>query len=42
LTQSGIDAAIAIDQAVNSPRENNHVTFNQAARQNGTLAVFDP
>ena len=40
LTKSGIDAATAIDQAVNSLRENNNLTFNQAARQNGTCGRY--
>jgi hypothetical protein len=40
LTQSGIDAATAIDQAVSALRENNNVTFNQAARQNGTCGRY--
>ena len=40
LTQSGIDAAAAIDQAVTALRENNNVTFNQAARQNGTCGRY--
>jgi hypothetical protein len=40
LTQSGIDAATAIDQAVSGLRENNNVTFNQAARQNGTCGRY--
>ena len=40
LTKAGIDAATAIDQAVNALRENNNVTFNQAARQNGTCGRY--
>ena len=39
-SQAGIDAATAIDQAVSALRENNTVTFNQAARQNGTCGRY--
>jgi hypothetical protein len=40
LTQSEIDAATAIDQAVTAFRDNSTVTFNQAARQNGTCGRY--
>jgi hypothetical protein len=37
---AGIDAATAIDQAISALRESNDVTFNQAARQNGTCGRY--
>ena len=40
LTQSGLDAAAAIDQAVKALSADNAVTFNQAARQNGTCGRY--
>jgi len=40
LSQTQIDAATAIDQAVTALRENSNVTFNQAARQNGTCGRY--
>jgi hypothetical protein len=40
LTQSGIDAATAIEQVVTALSGNNNVTFNQAARQNGTCGRY--
>jgi hypothetical protein len=39
-SQTQIDAATAIDQAVTALRENSNVTFNQAARQNGTCGRY--
>jgi hypothetical protein len=39
-SQAGIDAATAIGQAVNALRENSNVTFNQAARQNGSCGRY--
>jgi len=39
-SQAGIDAATAIGQAVGAMRENSNVTFNQAARQNGTCGRY--
>jgi hypothetical protein len=39
-SQAGIDATTAIDQAVSALRENSNVTFNQAARQNGTCGRY--
>ena len=39
-SQAGIDAATAIGQVVNALRENSDVTFNQAARQNGTCGRY--
>ena len=39
-SQGQIDAAKAIDQAVTALRENSNVTFNQAARQNGTCGRY--
>jgi hypothetical protein len=39
-SQAQIDAATAIDQAVTALRENSNVTFNQAARQNGTCGRY--
>jgi len=39
-SQAGIDAGKAIDQAVNALSENSKVTFNQAARQNGTCGRY--
>ena len=40
LTKSQLDAAAAIDQAVTALSETNTVTFNQAARQNGTCGRY--
>ena len=39
-SEAKIDAATAIDQAVTALRENSNVTFNQAARQNGTCGRY--
>ncbi|HEX5280553.1 MAG TPA: hypothetical protein VFW28_10790 [Micropepsaceae bacterium] len=39
-SQAQIDAATAIDQAVTALRANSNVTFNQAARQNGTCGRY--